>query len=222
MVVVLDEFQEIAGFDGESLEKAMRSHIQGHRAVGYVFSGSKRHILEDMAHDERRAFYKIGKVMYLEKIPRAAFLPFLQEKFEASGFEVEEGSMQRVLDVADDIPNNAQRLCHELWDDLQDSRRVTVPDVDRILAKILDEQTPYHLQQWDALSLNQRALLKAIVIRGGTNLFSQEFLAHSGLSSLPTLQTSLQLLVKKGLVEKQNGHHAVSDVFFQEWIRRKM
>jgi hypothetical protein len=222
VVVVLDEFQEIMNFDGEALEKAMRSHIQGHSAVGYVFSGSKRHILEDMTHDERRAFYRIGKVMYLEKIPRTAFLPFLQQRFEAGGFAVEEGVIAHVLDIADDVPHNAQRLCHELWDDLHESRRVTLSDVDRVFVKILGEQTPYHLQQWDALSLNQRALLKAVTTRGGTNLFSQEFLVHSGIGSLPTLQTSLKLLVKKGVIEKQSEGHAITDVFFREWIRKKI
>lgn len=222
VVVVLDEFQEISNFDGEAIEKAMRSHLQEHRMVGYVFAGSKRHMLEDMALLEERAFYKVGKVVYLQKIPRAAFVPFLRRGFENCGFTIEGGLVERVLDVAGDIPYTAQFLCHELWDEFRDLRKIAPSDVDRVWSNMLDEQTPFFIQQWDALSLNQRAALKAIADHGGAGVFSQEFLALSGIGSLPTLQTSLKLLVKKGVVEKQDGGHAITDVFFREWIRRKI
>jgi len=39
---------------------------------------------------------------------------------------------------------------------------------------------------------------------------------------LPTLQTSLKLLVKKGFIEKQNGGYVIGDVFFREWVKRKI
>jgi hypothetical protein len=222
LAVVFDEFQEVTQFDGESFEKTMRSHIQGHRDVGYVFSGSKKHLLEEMAHHENRAFYKIGKTIYLQKIPRGVFLPFLSDKFVRSDFAVEEGALERVLDAAEEVPYNVQFVCHELWDSHRDERKISVPDVDRAIAKIVEEQAPFFVTQWDALSLNQRASLKAIAAHGGVAVFSQDFLNASGLSSMATLQTSIKLLVKKGIVEKPNGGYTITDVFLKEWIRRKM
>lgn len=220
VVVVFDEFQEIAQLDGKSLEKTMRSHIQEHRNVGYVFSGSKKHLLDEMARGEERAFYKIGKILYLDKIPRAAFIPFLRERFSRSGFEIVEGVLERVLERTDEVPYNVQFVCHELWDRHRDGQRISIEDVDRTISVIIEEQSPFFIPQWDALSLNQRAALAAIVTHGGTNIFSQEFLKHSGISSLATLQTSLKLLAKKGVVEKVKNTYAVSDVFFREWIRK--
>lgn len=222
VVVVFDEFQEISNFDGETVEKAMRSHMQQHRMVGYVFSGSKRHMLEDMSLREERAFYKIGKIIYLQKIPRDSFVPFLKKGFEDYDFSIEDGLVEHILDVTGDIPYNAQFLCHELWDRFRDAGKIASSDINRVLSIILDEQTPFFIQQWDSLSLNQRAAIKAIADHGGISVFSQEFLVASGIGSLPTLQTSLKLLVKKGVVEKQNGGYAIGDVFFREWIRKKI
>lgn len=222
LAVVFDEFQEIAQFNGESFEKTMRSHVQGHRDVGYVFSGSKKHLLEEMTRRENRAFYKIGKTLYLQKIPRDIFLPFLMRKFIDSGFAVDPGTLERALDLTGEVPYNVQFVCHELWDLFRDERRLSPADVDRVMTRIIEEQTPFFLTQWDALSLKQRAALKAIATHGGSGVFSQEFLGASGLSSLATLQTSLKLLVKKGIIEKPDNGYVIGDLFLQEWIRRKM
>jgi hypothetical protein len=222
VAVVFDEFQEIINFNGESIEKVMRSHIQEHRMVGYVFSGSKKHILEDMTLREDRAFYKIGKIIYLQKIERRHFAPFLKERFENYGFSIDGGVIDHILDVANDIPYNAQFLCHELWDRFRDANKFSSSDANHVFSIILDEQSPFFIQQWDTLSLNQRAALKTIVDYSDINVFSQEFLIKSGIGSLPTLQTSLKLLVKKGVIEKHNGSYVIGDVFFREWIRKKI
>jgi hypothetical protein len=190
--------------------------------VGYVFSGSKKHILEDMTLREDRAFYKIGKIIYLQKIERRHFAPFLKERFENYGFSIDGGVIDHILDVANDIPYNAQFLCHELWDRFRDANKFSSSDANHVFSIILDEQSPFFIQQWDTLSLNQRAALKTIVDYSDINVFSQEFLIKSGIGSLPTLQTSLKLLVKKGVIEKHNGSYVIGDVFFREWIRKKI
>ena len=56
VVVALDEFQEITELGGTKLEKILRSHIQMHDSVSYLFAGSKRHVLTDMVMNRGRAF----------------------------------------------------------------------------------------------------------------------------------------------------------------------
>src|SRR5262245_20798519 len=48
VVVALDEFQAITGFDGGSVEHAMRAAVQHQRDVGYVFAGSEPSLMERM------------------------------------------------------------------------------------------------------------------------------------------------------------------------------
>lgn len=220
-VVVFDEFQEIRNLDGESIEKSMRASFQHHRNVAYLFAGSKRHILNDMVYNKRRAFYKIGKVMNLTKISREEFRKFLERKFKNTGFVLEKGVVDEVLDLVEDYPYNAQFLCHRLWDMNFTERKINISDVRMALGKILSEQTPFYLSIWDSLTLHQKNALRAIANFGGEKIFSQEFMAINNIGPSSTLQTSVKLLIKKEIIEKNNGIYEISDIFFKEWIKKE-
>lgn len=221
-VVAFDEFQEVRNLNGEAVEKAMRASFQHHREVGYVFAGSKRSLLYDMVSNKAGAFYKLGKVMTLGKIPRNEFRPFLEKRFHKSSFRLEEGVMERILDLAEDLPYNAQFLCHGLWDRLHDTKKIGVDQVEYVLERILAEESPLYLTIWDNLSLHQRRVLQAIAGRGGRNIFSQDFLQDTNLGALPSVQTSVRLLMKKGILGREDDVYSMTDVFFKDWIRRKM
>jgi DNA-binding MarR family transcriptional regulator len=44
---------------------------------------------------------------------------------------------------------------------------------------------------------------------------------HS-LGTPATVQTAIKSLEKRGLVERENGSYILSDVFFGEWIKKKI
>src|SRR5262245_54034359 len=46
VVVALDEFQAVEGFNGGSVEHALRAAVQHQRRVGYVFAGSEPSLME--------------------------------------------------------------------------------------------------------------------------------------------------------------------------------
>jgi len=48
LLVVLDEFQEIAKYAEKGFEKRLRKVIQHHRNISYIFSGSQKHLLIEM------------------------------------------------------------------------------------------------------------------------------------------------------------------------------
>ncbi|MBU1262738.1 ATP-binding protein [bacterium] len=64
IVMVFDEFQQIGQIDGEEIEKNLRSKIQHHNDVSYIFMGSKRHLMERIFNDKSRPFYKIGRPLH--------------------------------------------------------------------------------------------------------------------------------------------------------------
>jgi len=221
-VVAFDEFQEIRTFDGDKIEKAMRASFQQHHNTAYLFAGSKRHLLFDMVGNSSRAFYKMGKVMNLQKIPRDEFLPFLLQRFKKTNFLLEKGVLEKVMDLSEDYPYNVQFICHELWNHLLDQKKVKIDDVETILERILSHQNPTYLSLWDSLSLHQRRVLSAVATYGGRNVFSQDFISSNKLGALSSVQTSIRLLIKKELLDKEGEEHIITDVFYKEWIKRKM
>jgi len=220
-VVAFDEFQEVRNFNGETIEKSMRASFQHQRNVGYLFAGSKKHMLNDMIYNKNRAFYKIGKVMNLNKIPREEFSNFLEKKFKKTGFKLEKNVIDKVLNIVENYPYNAQFLCHKLWDMNRDKKIIGIGNVEVALRNLISEQNPFYLSLWDSLTLHQRNVLRAIANFGGEKIFSQEFAEATGIISGSTLQTCVELLIRKGIIEKNNAIYEITDVFFKEWIKRE-
>src|SRR6266853_1774508 len=99
VVVALDEFQAIGGFNGGSGEHAMRAAVQHQREVGYVFAGSEPSLMERML-GPKRPFYKAGPVIRLEKIPPDEFAAFIDSRFQRSGIRPETGLGAAIVDLA--------------------------------------------------------------------------------------------------------------------------
>ena len=69
-VVVFDEFQEVKDLlPNDGFERVMRSAIQSHRNVSYIFLGSRYHMLRRMFTDHNRPFYKSAVTILLGKPP---------------------------------------------------------------------------------------------------------------------------------------------------------
>lgn len=218
-VVFFDEFQEIQTLGGENLEKFVRATIQHHHNVSYIFAGSKQHTMVDMVNKRTRAFYKMGKVQFLGRIPRQEFIDFISSRFSQTGFTLEKGVPELVLDLTNEIPHYVQHLCHELWNEYRDAKKITPGSIPETIQKIVLSQSPVHLSTWDGLSLHQRRLLQALSRGIGRNLFSQEFIRLQELGSPSSVQTSLRRLAKKDIIQKENGEYSFSDVWLKEWVK---
>ena len=84
-VVILDEFQEVEGLmPDDGFERVMRSAIQGHRNVSYIFLGSRYHILRRMFTERSRPFYKSAVTILLEKPPVDESISFVMDRFGES------------------------------------------------------------------------------------------------------------------------------------------
>ena len=134
VVVALDEFQAIGGFNGGSVEHAMRAAVQHQREVGYVFAGSEPSLMERML-GPKRPFYKAGPVMRLDKIPADEFAAFIDARFSRSGIKPEAGLGAAIVDLAGNLPYDVQRLAHETWDEVRAGgrRRATLDDLHQAL-----------------------------------------------------------------------------------------
>jgi hypothetical protein len=221
-VVVFDEFQEIRELDSVRIEKEMRASFQYHDRVAYLFAGSKKHILYDMVTNKAKPFYNMGRVITLKKLPRDEFCEFLYKKFKKTGFSIKKDIVETILEKVEDYPYNAQFLCHRLWSLCLDKREITIKDIDLALEEITENLSPTYISLWDNISMHQRNLLLAISLYEGKNLFSQDFILENNLGNPASVQTSLKLLQKKGILDKENGSYFIMDVFFKEWIKRRI
>jgi hypothetical protein len=222
VVVALDEFQAIDGFDGRSVEGALRAAAQQQRKVGYVFAGSEPTLMDRMI-GPRRPFYKAGPVMRLDKIPPDVFASYIEARFGKSGIRAEPGLGMAIVDLAGNLPYDVQRLAHETWDDVRaaGAKRAGLDDLHATLARLLAEQDTMFEAMWQRLTLAQRAALRAAVLHEGRELLSSDTRARYRLGGASSVQASLAALVKQDLLLKQDQQYVVVDSLLREWVARK-
>jgi hypothetical protein len=222
VIVALDEFQAIAGYNGGSVEHALRAAVQHQRDVGYVFAGSEPSLMERML-SPRRPFYKAGPVMRLEKIPAEEFAVFIDGRFTRSGMKPEAGLGAAIVELAENLPYDVQRLAHETWDEVRGRkrRRATLDDLHQALTRLLAEHQMIFEAVWQHMTLTQRAALRAVVLEGGRGLLSADVRIRHRLGGPSTIQRALAALVRDDVVTRDGDRYAVVDSLLREWVARR-
>ena len=222
VVVALDEFQAIGGFNGGSVEHAMRAAVQHQREVGYVFAGSEPSLMERML-TPKRPFYKAGPVMRLEKIPADEFAEFIEARFARSGIRPEPGLGLAIVDLAGNLPYDVQRLAHETWDEVRvgSRKKATLDDLHQALKRLLVEQATMFEALWQRLTLPQRAVLRSVVLEDGRELMSADIRTRHRLGGASTVQAALGALRRDDVISREGDRYVVVDSLLREWVARR-
>ena len=222
VIIALDEFQAVGGFNGGSVEHALRAAVQLQRDVGYVFAGSEPTLMERML-GPKRPFYKAGPVMRLEKIPPDEFAAFIDARFERSRMRPQEGLGAAIVELAGNLPYDVQRLAHETWDDIRsrNKRRATLDDLHLALTRLLAEHHMMFEALWQRLTLPQRGVLRAVVVEDGRGLLSSDVRVRHRLGGASTVQASLAALVRDDIVARDGARYVVVDSLLREWVARQ-
>lgn len=224
VAVVLDEVQQIVVDHGLVAERQLRATVQRHRSVAYVFAGSATRLLSEMTGHPDRPFYRLGSRLFLGEIPRGEFLEALVAGFDQSGFGVEPGACERILDLAEEVPYNVQRLAHQSWEMVR-----VAPDsplskelVARALESIVRMEDTAYTQLWISLTRNQKKTLKAVIEAEGENLQSST-ISRQFKIPVSSIQRSLADLEVKQILRVDHAggtvRYRLVDPFLGGWIR---
>lgn len=222
--VILDEFQEILTLGGPGVAGALRAAVQRHKSVGYVFAGSQTRLLTDMTGDAGRPFYRLGGRRFLGPIPRPVFAKHIAIRFRKTGFAVEDAAIEALLNIAEDVPYNAQALAHTAWEMLRSgaANGLTAAQVTQAAEVIARRDDPFYTSIWGSLTAAQKAMLLALVrLRGRTLLGAEARELHK--LATPTAQAAIEGLEKKGVIRRDDVSGEVvwrlDDPVLAVWLR---
>lgn len=224
VALVLDEVQAIVIEHGLPAERQMRSTVQRHRHVAYVFAGSDTRLLSAMTGDPDRPFYRMGERVFLGPVPRDDFTDFIEGSFRRTGIEPSAKATVRILDLADDVPYNVQRLAHAAWEACRAEglERVDARTVEDALHRIVLREDPAYTQIWSQLTVNQKKALKAVVLSGGRQVLAARVSRELDIPP-SSLHTALEALRTAHIVRVEAAagetSHRLVDPFFAEWLR---
>ena len=219
LVVIIDEFSDLAKYDGKIIEKALRSEIQKHEHIGYLMSGSKQSVMLAMVQERSRAFYKLGRIMELGPIPRDGYTKFIKGWLKKGNYQTQEKDLEKIFDLGQDVPYNIQRLCHTLWELARKRKKVTPALIKKLPEIIVRQDSPHYELLWQTATQLQRALLIALSMEKEVSPFSKEFMLKHGIGPPSSIKASLDSLVNKGILYKSlKGDYLFSDAFMPYWI----
>ena len=213
-VIVFDEFQEITRI-GKDLDKRLRSSMQFHKNVNYVFLGSQESLIRDIFEKKKSPFYHFGQLMNLERIPFDEF-----ENYLVSGFKnITKNPVivsKEILEVTKCHPYYTQMLAFTVWELLVEKK-----DTLKVVSDAVDYIIRIHDVDYERLwrTLNRTEMKVLIGLVKSENLpMSNLFVNESGVGAMSTVFSSLKNLVRKGFLVRMVDDYVFDDVFFGLWI----
>lgn len=219
--VVFDEFQQIGQLQqAHRIESIIRSQIQGHKDISYIFMGSKKHLIFDMFSDPTRPLYGGGKMLPLEKIAPKHLNGFVFSRFRSTGKHLPKEVASRLVEICESHPYYTQYVSHSLWETMPPNSPITDTDLGNAVNLTISRIAPRYDSIWDLLPLRQRQALIALAdLAPNEKIFSGDVIVKYGLASAPSFRKALKSLVDKSLVDRDQNTFSIIDVFFKKWIQ---
>jgi AAA+ ATPase superfamily predicted ATPase len=218
-IICLDEFQNIAQFDGfEAFEKKLRSIWQRHTHVAYCLFGSKRNMLAEIFNKPSKPFYRFGDIMFLPKIATPKWLDFLEERFRSTNKEIPASLAEKLVA---DMKNHSwyvQQLAHYLWN--KTVKKATQEGYDAAMQELLATNMPLYQRDIQQISKTQLNLLKAISAGEG-QLTSQRVMERYKLGTPRNVQKSKAMLESLEIVHNMNDTLEFLDPVFEIWFKKQ-
>ncbi len=219
LVIAIDEFSDLAKYDGQTIEKAMRSEMQTHSHIGYILSGSAQSVMLAMTQDPQRAFYRMGRIMKLGPIERPEYLKFILKWFKTGHYKLEKVDFDFLFEAAEDVPYSVQRMCNILWEMGRSTRIITQKMVEQAHFVVARQDSAHFELIWQGATQVQKTLLMALARENEPRPFSREFQLTYGVGPSSSIKASLDSLVKKGILYRTlSGRYKFADTFMRYWI----
>ncbi len=218
IIVCIDEFQQLANLPGyKNMDGKMRSAWQQQQHVTYCLYGSKRHMMMDIFNNANSPFYRFGQMLFLGKIPKTEWMPFIRESFEKTGKHISEAFASQVCDTVECHSWYLQQLCYFIWN--ATTEEVAEQTFQYGLSQLVNTNSPMFLSDTESLAPSQIEMLRAIK-DGVQQLSSMEAKRLYALGNPNTISKNKKVLKEKDIIEEAKGKLVFVDPVYHLWFSR--
>jgi AAA+ ATPase superfamily predicted ATPase len=211
LILFFDEFQQIGEItEDNAIESVIRQVAQQSKNIMFIFSGSNRHLLNEMFNDKKRPFYKMCDHIGLDRISIDAYTPYIQKAADAKWKKpISDAALDLIFIYTQRHTYYINLLCSRLW---ELNKPPSADDVSVAWFNYVEQERSPVANELDALSKNQRKLLITLARTDGTATpRSAQFVSAANMSSA-TIGQALEFLVRKDYLYKdENGCYQVLD-----------
>ncbi len=217
--LAIDEFQQIAEYPEKGTEAMLRSYIQFIHHVKFVFSGSKKHLMEEMFCAPNRPFFQSTQLMNLEPLKEETYYEFAKKFFEAKKGSLSQDVFHDIYQRFDGYTWYLQAILNRLYE--QGKKVETNQQAVEAILFHVNTLAPHYQMLVSFLTDNQFSLLKAIAHADVVEQpLGNEFIKRFDLPSASSVKSALKILVDKDLVYQSAKGYIVYDRFLGLWLKR--
>lgn len=221
VVVAIDEFQTVAHYHDDRLERHFRSASQFHDKVSYIYSGTNNLKMEDLFNHPERALYKSAVYYPLSAIPESHWRAFIRETFKLGQREVDKAALKRLSHFTEGNPFYNQFVCFVLWEQTEPGDVVTAEKVQEAIEIIITREDFRFCGIWELLTQIQKRVLLGLAKKPSIAPFSKSFAEATSVASVSSVQSAFEQMMSRGILVRQQGQFSFSDIFFRTWLLKR-
>ena len=222
ILIVIDEFQEVAELGlGANFERVMRSVIENHAEISYVFLGSKTHLLKRMFAKPSRPFYRSAQTFSLGLPPSDESRDFLVDRFKSVGMDLPDAVAVRMTELAGNVPYYLQALGSWVFRNVSERGRKVVREADVAAGYMQMYEAEHDLfeSMFRQMPESQRLVARSLAVEPiGT--FTADYRERHFLPTLSTVSTAVRRLVADSQIDLVGGAYRLIDPLFAHHLRR--
>lgn len=219
IIVCIDEFQQLSYLPNwKKMEATMRSIWQHQHHTNYCLYGSKRHMMMDIFSNSNNPFYRFGQVLYMKKIEKQYWMPYIIEGFTKTGKHISEELASMICDIAQCHSWYVQQFSLFVW--MNTETEVTEEIVNRQLQVVIDTNADMFAKDIENLAASQVAMLRA-VSAGETQFNAKEVVKRYGLGAPRTITLNKKALITRDIIEVNDDSYRFVDPIYALWFKRE-
>ena len=221
-IVVFDEFQDILNLNNyESIVAILRSRIQFHSSMPYIFSGSVRKNMDKIFYDPDSPFFKSAIKMEIGALEKEIFRDYIKDKFLSGKKIIDTGVINAIFLKTEENPGDVQELCNALWSITEYDTTINQIDIEDSMEVIFAREKEFYEHTISLLTNHQLRCLTSIAYLGGKSIQSGEFLEYSGIVHASSIKKAATRLVDLKILYNYKKEYRFNSPFFRSWLLYK-
>lgn len=221
-LVAIDEFQQIIRYGDDTIEATIRTYVQRCTNAHFIFSGSQRHMMNEMFTSPSRPFYQAVTIMNLQPLDLEVYTVFCIDKFERAGKCLRGEVVALLYDRFKAVTSYMHRILNVLYSKTERGATCDVSMVDEAIDFILRISSDTYESLYYQMPEKQRMLFLAIARDGeAVSVTSGRFINKHRLNSASSVNSALKGLLEKDFITVDKNVYSVYDQFFALWLKFK-
>ena len=221
-IVAIDEFQQITRYNDDTIEAVLRTYVQRSTNAHFIFSGSQRHMMDEIFTSPSRPFYQSVTIVNLKPLDLQTYTDFCVDKFNKAGKKLDPDVVRTLYVRFDGVTSYMHRVLNVLFSRTEVGTTCTEDMLEEAVDMILRLSSDTYESLYYQMPEKQRQLFLAIASDGkAKELTSGAFVRKHRLNSTSSVNSALKGLLEKDFVTRDRNGYYIYDHFFSLWLKMK-